>query len=304
MRRGGVATLLLTAALAFPAPADAVDHVVLIVSPTKLPAFGGWKLDGRVVDAGYGGGTEIFGVSLSRSFLRGRADELHGFRAAPAATVTFDGATGRWSAALSDVTVRMTITAAGSPQDVPESQGCRGAFSQVPVELRGTFALRTRTSLFKTIRRTRFGGSVVFNRGGPVDCTPLPTAECSPSRSLNASRADASAAIQSWSTDRGGLNVSFADRRRDGTAWYHVMWMYGFDPFAGTLPTITLRLPRSLPISGTGSFTAKETKTDPGQCNAVSATGTFSGAFRTRFVGWGARVLALSSASGAYRQIG
>lgn len=304
MRRFGVTALLLVVTLALPTVGHAADHLVLVVSPTKLPAFGSWKLDGRVVGADYPGGTEIFGISLSRSFLHGQADELHGFRAAPSQTITFDGARGRWAAAVGDVTVRMALSATGAPQNTSESQGCRGAFAQVPVELRGAFALRTRTKFFKTIRRTRLVGQVIYNRGGPVDCSPQPAADCAASRSLYASRPDGTAMVQSWSTAGGGMNVSFADRLAGGAAWYHVMWVYGFDPFSGQLPSIGLRSPRGSPIQGAATFTAGATTTDQGACPAVSVAGALTGSFRTRFVGWGPRVLALNSASAGYRQIG
>lgn len=257
-----------------------------------------------MVGSDYLGGTEIFGVSLSRSFLHGLADELHGFYAAPSHTITFDGTSGRWDAAVGDVTVRMAVTATGAPQSTSESQGCRGDFVQVPVELRGTFALRTRTKFFKTIRRARLLGQVLYNRGGPVDCSPQPTTDCTAARSLYASGPGGSAMVQSWSNDGGGMNVSFADRLAGGAAWYHVMWVYGFDPFSGQLPLIGLRAPRASPIQGSATFTAQATTASPSACPQISAAGTMTGTFRARFVGWGPRILALKSATAGYREIG
>jgi len=304
MRRFCLTALLLVVILAFPAVGHAADHVVLLVSPTRLPAFGSWVLDGRVVGADYGGGTEIFGVSLRRSFRHGLADELHGFRAAPSQTITFDGVRGRWDASLGAATVRMAVTATGAPENASESQGCRGAFVAVPVELRGTFTLRTKTKFFKTIRRSRLLGQVLYNRAGPVDCSPRPSTECVSARSLYASRPDGSAMVQSWSNDGGGMNVSFADRLGGSSAWYHVMWVYGFDPFSGQLPLIGLHPPRASPIQGAATFTAQATTTGPAACPQVSVAGTMTGTFRTRFVGWGPRLLALNSATGGYRAIG
>lgn len=100
------------------------------------------------------------------------------------------------------------------------------------------------------------------------------------------------------------MNVSFADRLRGGAAWYHVMWVYGFDPFTGQLPLIGLRGPRTSPIQGAATFTAQATTTAPSACPQLSTGGAMTGTFRTRFVGWGPRVLALNAASGLFSQIG
>jgi hypothetical protein len=53
-------------ALALPARAYAVDHAVLIISPTKLAAHPAWNVHARIVDAAYAG-QETFGVSLTRA---------------------------------------------------------------------------------------------------------------------------------------------------------------------------------------------------------------------------------------------
>jgi hypothetical protein len=91
-------------ALALPARAYAVDHAVLILAPTKLAAHPAWNVHARIVDAAYIG-QEIFGVSLTRSFLKGRAEELHEFAPASQGTFTFDGQRGRWEGALGVVAV-------------------------------------------------------------------------------------------------------------------------------------------------------------------------------------------------------
>ena len=182
-------------ALALPARAFAVDHAVLIISPTRLAAHPAWTVHARIVDAAYAG-QETFGVSLTRSFLKGRAEEQHEFAPASERTFTFDGQRGRWEAALgvvggrsNAVTVKMDITATGAPQTVGGVSGLSGGLVQVPVALQGTFALRTGTRFFKTIRRSSFTGVVIFNPGGQVDCTPLASTECSPkSRSLSFSQ--------------------------------------------------------------------------------------------------------------------
>jgi hypothetical protein len=326
---GAILVAAVAGALALPARGYAVDHVVLIVSPTRIAAqpptktaakhkpslLPGWRLSGRVIGATSsdprspgGGGRETFGVSLGRTRANGDPLELHGFRAAPIRTVTFDGGSGRWAARFGDVLrISMAIRSTGSPTPIGEAQGCRGAFAQVPVELRGTFVLRTRTAFFATIRRSRLAGVVTFNQGGPVDCTPAQppeSASCPQSRTLAVSRQDATLLT---SSDSGGwATLSFADRRLsalDGATWYHVMWAVGFDPLAGTLPSVSVRLPGRLSIQGSGKFAAGQTSTETtGACRTVSATGAFSGIFRARFTGWGARTLRLAGDRATYRE--
>ena len=112
--------------------------------------------DGRVVGRDFYrlGDPEIFGVTLSRSFPAGRGDELHAFRAAPKQTVTFDGQSGRWEARFGNaLTLRMEIEATGARESSDPPLPCLGTFAKVPVTLRGTFVLRTRTKFFRTVRR-------------------------------------------------------------------------------------------------------------------------------------------------------
>jgi hypothetical protein len=183
-----VFAVALVATLALPVRAYAIDHVVLFVSPTSIAApttkategkprpnpLAAWKLSAAVVGETSPGAKEIFGVSLRRAFMNGRVEELHGFRAAPAHTVSFDGQSGRWEARLGNrLTVSMVLTATGVPQPIGESQGCRGGLAEVPVELRGTFVLRTGTKFFKTIRRDRLAGSVTFNPTGRLHATAV-----------------------------------------------------------------------------------------------------------------------------------
>jgi hypothetical protein len=112
-RRTVVPVVALAATLALPGRAHAIDHVVLFVSPTSIAAapatrakkgkprpnpLAAWKLSAAVVAAPSAAGKETFGVSLRRSFMSGRAEELHAFRAAPSRAVTFDGQRGRWEA--------------------------------------------------------------------------------------------------------------------------------------------------------------------------------------------------------------
>ena len=315
-------------ALALPARGYAVDHVVLTLSPTRIAATAptktaakrkpsllpGWRLSGRVVGATSadprspgGGGRETFGVSLERTLANGDPLELHGFRAAPIRTVTFDGRSGTWVARFGDVLrISMAIRSTGPSTPISEAQSCRGAFARVPVELRGTFVLRTRTAFFTTIRTSRLPGLVTFNQGGPVDCTPpaSESAPCPQSRTLTAGRRDATLLT---SSDSGGwATLSFADRRLsalDDATWYHVMWAVGFDPLAGALPSLAVRLPSRLPIHGSGTFAARQTSTETkGACRTVSATGVFNGTFRARFTGWGARTLRLAGDHASYRE--
>lgn len=286
------------AALALPGNATAVDHVTLFVSPTALSQQG-WKLSAAVVGPTERAARETFGISLTRKLADGRGEEQHGLRAAPAGTVSFDGRTGRWRARFGTAAaIGMTLTATGPARELGEYQGCRGAFATVAVRLRGSFVLRTGTSFFGTIRRLVLAGSVTFNRGGPVDCSAPEFEICSPSSVLTAARQASAgpAATLLLSPDAGGwLTLSFADRGGAlpaGVTWYHVMRAerLGFDPLVGRPPSIAVDLPDALAVRGSGTFAATETtKGTRGECSRVTTTGTFTGSFRTRFAGWGAR---------------
>ena len=309
--RSALVIAAVAATLALPANAAAVDHVTLFVSPAKLSTapespLASWNLSAAVVGAASPATRETFGVTLTRRFGSGRGEELHGLRAAPAGTVTFDGRSGRWQARFATVlTISMTVTATGPAQEIAESQGCRGALAKVPVALRGSFVLRTGTAFFGTISRVRLTGSVTFNRGGTVDCSAPAVANCSPSTVLTAARQASSgpAVTLLVSPDSGGwMTLSFADRAGPaaaGTTWYHVMRLerLGFDPLAGRPPTFDVSLPASLRVQGDGTFAASETTTDTrGACRRVATSGTFTGSFRTRFSGWGARTAAFGPA--------
>jgi hypothetical protein len=305
-----VLIVALGVALALPGRAHAVDHVVLIVPPTRIAALpatrGAWMLSGRVVGPTSTGATETFGVSLTRSFMAGRAEELHGFRAAPAHTVTFDGERGRWDAHFGTLLrVTMSITATGAQEPIGAAQGCRGALMRVPVELRGTFVLRTGTTFFKTIRRARLAGTVTFNPGGSIDCTAPAASSCTMDDILHANRriTVTSDAMLLMSPSSGGwTSLVFADRAGASQAgtWYHVMRVTGFNPLTHSPPAITVRLPSTLPIRGSGSFVPEQASTTQfGPCRTSTSSGTFNGTFRTQFAGWGARLLVLAPADNA-----
>ena len=307
-RRTALLIAAVGAALVVPGNAAAVDHVTLFVSPTKL-SQSGWKLSAAVVGATSPGARETFGLSLTRTLGNGRGEEQHGLRAAPSGTVSFDGRSGRWAARFGTiVAIGMIVTATGQAREVGESLGCRGAFATVPVRLRGKFVLRTGTSFFGTIRRLELAGAVTFNRGGAVDCAAPAVGICSPSSVLTAARQESAgpAATLLLSPDAGGwLTLSFADRGGAlpaGVTWYHVMRSerLGFDPLSGRPPSIAVDLPSALAVQGSGTFTATETSTDTrGACRRVAAKGTFTGSFRTRFAGWGARTAAFGRSGSA-----
>ena len=319
-RRRVVFIVVVGAALALPARGYAVAHVVLDVSPARVAppvrakaskqerarvqALAPWRLDGRIVGSDFyrPGDAEIFGVTLRRSFQGGRGQELHAFRAAPKETVTFDGQRGRWEARFGNsLTIRMEILATGPAQPSDSPLPCRGVFTRVPVRLRGMFVLRTGTKLFKTIRRATLAGTVSFDSVGGADCTPLPVSSCNSSRTLSVSHRFSStseAALLMSPDEHGWTTLSFADRAAASTAghtWYHVMYALGANPLSGQLPTLGAALPSSLPIQGSGTFTAQRTATETqGGCRATTATGTFQGTFRARFAGWGMRTMRAS----------
>jgi hypothetical protein len=329
-RRGIVLIVAVGAALAVPARAYAVDHLVLDISPTRVAApvsakankqerarvkaLAPWRLHGRVVGRDFYrlGDPEIFGVTLSRSFPAGRGDELHAFRAAPRQTVTFDGQSGRWEARFGNaLTLRMEIEATGAQESSDPPLPCLGTFAKVPVTLRGTFVLRTGTKFFRTVRRVTLTGLMTFAPTGPVDCTPVvPASPCGRSTTLSLSHrlsGTSDAALLMSPDENGWTTLSVADRSAASVAgytWYHVMYAFGFNPLSGQLPTIAARLGSPLPIQGSGTFTARQTSTETnGACSAVTTAGTFTGLFRTRFAGWGTRSVRFNPADDArYRE--
>jgi len=329
-RRGIVLIVAVGAALAVPARAHAVDHLVLDISPTRVAApvsakankqerarvkaLRPWRLHGRVVGRDFYrvGDPEIFGVTVSRSFPAGRGDELHAFRAAPKQTVRFDGQSGRWEARFGNaLTLRMGIEATGPQGASDPPLPCRGTFAKVPVTLRGTFVLRTGTKFFRTVRRVTLTGLMTFAPTGLVDCTPVvPASACDRSTTLSVSHrlsGTSDAALLMSPDENGWTTLSVADRSAASAAgytWYHVMYALGFNPLSGQLPTIAARLARPLPIQGSGTFTARQTSTETnGACSAVTTAGTFTGLFRARFAGWGTRSIRFNPADDArYRE--
>lgn len=302
--------LALVGALALPAPALAVDHVSLFVLPSTLGEKPGWRLSASVPAPEVSGG-ENLGVTLSRTFLNRRAEEKHALRASltRVRTVSFDGRRGRWNVRDylgSVLSVNMRIVATGGAQPRNDPFGCRGAFVAVPVALRGTFVLRTRTAFFGTIRRVRLRGLVIFNSGGPVDCMRTASVSCTPSASLSAWSTDATQMVSATPNSGGWLNVSFRDSAGStpvaNAAWYHLMSVSQLEPLDGQLPTLELRVPPSLPITGSGTFAAGETSEAPsGACRTTTVRGTFAGTFSTRFAGWGTRALTLNGSQASYR---
>lgn len=298
-RVGNVLTVVSSAVLALPATALAADHAFLSITPTKLAKAGpleAWRLQGVTADSSYSPALmprEQLGVTLQRPLRNGRGEEQHAFRAAPEHSLTFDGTSGRWDARFGTMlTVRMTIRTTGFPQPVERSLACLGAFVRVPVVLRGTFTLPTRTKAFKTVRRTRLAATVTYNSGGTVRCGNAGGQTCTATNSFSASAGRGAQLLAS--SDLGGwLSLAFADTGSqgiDGAVWYHVMLLRRFNPFAGVLPGLTVRVPVKLPIQGSGVFTASETSTEQeGTCRTTTARGAFDGVFRTRFFGWGAR---------------
>jgi hypothetical protein len=285
-------------ALCVPAPAFAVDHVSLYVSPSALAAHSGWLVYAAVPAREFTGG-EIVGVTLKRGV------ESHDLRGTARSTssVAFDGRRGSWRVSLgSSLSVNMAIAPSGVARPVDRSLGCRGSFVQQPVELRGRFVLRTGTRFFASIRRSTLAGTVVFTTGGTVDCSPPPRV-CSVSTTLIGSRAGD--AFNASSAGDGYLGVSVRQAVTGG-AWYHRLELGGFDPLVVSGSTVSVRAPPGLPLSGGGTFTAGGTVGAPDSCGTATTAGTFVGSFRARLTGWPSRTLAFgrgdaatSSTSGA-----
>jgi hypothetical protein len=323
--RGFVLIAAVGIALTLPARGYAVDHVVLDISPTRIPALvpakaskqerarlralARWRLHGRVVGRGFyrPHDAEIFGLTLTRVFANGR--ELHALRAAPTQTVAFDGERGRLEATFGKtLVVRMVIVPTGPSHPVEAPLPCRGNFAQVAVTLRGSFVLRTGTKFFGTIRGVSFPGTVSFAARGLVDCTPQPSTACDVSSVLSASTSGPSGlpvTLLASPDEDGWTTLSFPDRSAGSAAepsaiWYHVMYALGSNPLSGQLPAITARMSGRTPIRGSGTFTAaRSTTTTSGTCQSVVTTGTFNGTFRTSFAGWGARTARFTAGDSA-----
>jgi hypothetical protein len=113
----------------------------------------------------------------------------------------------------------------------------------------------------------------------------------------------ADAALLMSPDENGWASLSIADRRAAsaGYTWYHVMYALGSNPLSGQLPTIAAHLTGSLPIQGSGTFTAQQTSTEvDGACRNTSTTGTFDGTLRARFAGWGLRTVRFSADHASY----
>lgn len=290
MRR--VTLLAIIAALSLPSPA-AADYVALVVSPTKIAPD--WTLSGLVTSGSFYRGDEIAGLTLQRTFLAGRGEEKHALRAHPRqATISFAGVSGSWKTSneLGNAgAVDLTIEATGVPTPVDEAWGCRGAFARVPVRLEGALMLRTGTRFFKTIRRARLAGFVIFDQGA-VNCDRPQPSECAASSSFWAGTAKSSVVAAP-----GAIVLQFRDpvaQSSAGAAWYHVMTVDGYDAVTGSLPRLGVRGP-STTIRGNARFLAGEaTQSRSGACLTTRTSGAATGSFSTTFVGWGARTLRLA----------
>jgi hypothetical protein len=308
MRRRGVASIVaVLGALALPAPASAIDHVSLQLYPSAVPGKPGWRLTGTAPGPEFFGGSEILGVTLRRSFRAGTAEEIHGLRQTlETRTFSFDGERGSWRSQglLGDVlTVNMRVVRNGAERAVPGYRACRGDFVEVPVLLRGTFVLRTKTRFFGSIRKVQLRGLVTYNRGGPVDCSASAPATCPSLTQLFAWNVGEDDNVSVFTEDsKSSLILGFREPvGRTGPVWYHWMSVSGFDPLTGELPRLEVRLPPASPITGGGTFTALESsESTVAGCRRTDVRGTFAGTFRTRFAGWGARTLAVSNGVAEY----
>ena len=285
----------ISAALVFPAGAQAADYIGLTVNRTKVAP--GWTLAATHTSGSFYRGDEIFGLTLRRSHLGGRGEEQHALRAHPKQPmISFDGSRGRWqtNGQLGNVAaVDMTIEATGSPTPVGDAWGCLGAFARVPVRLEGTLTLRTGTRFFKTIRRTRLAGFVTFD-DGVVSCDPAPSSQCEASSSLYAGdpRASVLAAAR---------NIVLQFRQAVGAAaWYHVMTAGGYDALTGSLPSIGIAAPTGSLIRGNARFVGGDaTESSFGTCRTTRTNGAATGNFRTTFAGWGDRTVRLAAGTPA-----
>lgn len=305
-----VAMVALTGVLTASAQDPAVDHAWLSLGPVRLGD--GWNLSASATSRDFDtiSGDEILGATLERK-LSGRARETHALRLhLESATLSFDGREGRWqygARAGRSLAVDMTIRAAGKPRDVAPDESlpfaCRGSFARVPVSLTGTFALRTGTKRFRTIERARLTGVITYNRGGRVECGSSPPPRCEPSVYLSV--AGGSATGSRWLTVDPGRRdavLQFAERNaRTGpnATWSHVLALSRVDVLAGELPSIRVRFPAKLPVTGSAIFTASEqTETIDEGCRTLTTEGAFDGFLRARFSAWGGRTFGAAPGRG------
>ena len=294
MRR--VTLLIIASAFAVPSSAHAANYIALTVNPTQVAP--GWTLSATVTSGSFSRGDEIAGLTMKRTFLGGRGEELHALRAHPKqTTISFDGTSGRWAAKSAfgaAATVDLAIKATGAPTAVDDAWGCRGAFLRIPVGLTGTLVLRTGTRFFETIRRTRLTGFVTIEDGS-VSCGLSPAAGCEASSTLHAGKLEGSLLA---SPRR--LGIQFRDAVGGSAAWYHVLGVSGYDVFSRTAADLAVTGPSVLELRGSARFTGQTSnQTSSGACRTTTTSGSATGSFRATFAGWGTRTLRLQPSATA-----
>jgi hypothetical protein len=294
-------------ALALPGRSLALDDLSLYMAPTSLGTppskLAAWTLQASVSD-----GAPPY-VTFERWSRRGRVREMHILNLSGAASVTFDGKAGTFEANFGS-TLRVTMAIAATRSNGPVVD-CAGRM-RVPIDLRGTFALRTGTRFFGVIRRARAFGTVSFKAEAPPDCAAPTSAGCTPGSSLAFGRTGGwllgwtNVASLPW-TSAAILAIGPASPdEMVGTSpvWSHWMTVMGLNPLTGTLPTLTMRMPAWSPVQGGGTFTARQTSEQVADgCAITSTTGTFEGSFRARFAGWGVRTVQIGPADTASYQV-
>ena len=303
---GSVVILGLAAVLFLPQSGGAVaDDVVLRLAPVTLAHPPG-KLAAWTLEGGAGNGVLAW-LNLRRSYRNGRAEGLHTVAMIGGPSVAFDGKHGSFEADLGrSLSVKMAITATATTGTVVDCDGR----TRMPVELRGQLTLRTGTRFFGTVRRSHLSGVVYFNGEPPPSCTRPPTivAPCPRGSTLYVNQPPAFLGMSNFSPtlpDSVSTMLAFgpiSPEQVTGSApeWSHIMRVPTYR-VRGILPTLTVGLPASSPIRGSGMFTGEQTtETMQDGCQRVTTNGTFEGALRTHFTGWGARSIRFESTQTAY----
>jgi hypothetical protein len=285
---------------------SAADDVVLSLPPVALAhppsKLAAWSLEG-----GAGNGVSAW-LNLRRSFRNARAQELHSMAMTGSPSVAFDGERGSFEVELGhSLSVKMLITAMARTGTVVDCDGRR----RMPVDLRGRFILRTGTRFFGTIRRTHIRGVVYFNGEPPPDCTSPPTivvSSCPRGSTLFVNQPAGLLGLSNFppalpdtvSTMLAFGPISPEEVTGSAPEWSHIMRVPTYR-VQGKLPTLTVHMPASSPIQGSGTFTGRQTtETTQDGCHRVTTNGAFYGTFRTRFTGWGARSIHFESTQTAY----
>jgi hypothetical protein len=174
--------------------------------------------------------------------------------------------------------------------------------------------VQTGTAFFGTIRRSQLRGIVYFNGPPPVDCTsppPITGSSCPRGTTVYVNQPPGflgMANIPAARSDTLSTMLAFGpicpeQATASAPEWSHIMRVSTYH-LQGALPTLTVHMPASSPIQGSGTFSGGQaTETTQDGCHRVTTSGAFDGTFRTRFTGWETRSIHFASTQAAYETL-